>query len=67
MAENEMFICLVLCMSSDAFNGQSNSHHHDFLRTNSFSTRRLIQSWQKHDSVHLFTIITKHIKDVNNL
>lgn len=29
MAENEMFICLVLYMSSDAFSGQHNSCHHE--------------------------------------
>lgn len=27
MAENEMFICLVLYLSSDAFTGQYNIHH----------------------------------------
>ena len=29
MAENEMFICLLLYMSSDAFKGQYNSRHHE--------------------------------------
>lgn len=29
MAENEMFICLVLYMSCDAVNGQYNSHYHE--------------------------------------
>lgn len=37
MAENEMFICLVLYTSSDAFNGQYNNRHHDSFRTNSLS------------------------------
>lgn len=64
MAENEMFICLVLCMSSDAFNGQS-APSSCFLRTNSFSTTRMIQSWKKQDSVRRLTILI--IKDVNKL